>query len=329
LAESDKAVHKGGSGVVVDGEDSWSTYKITVTTGPVWARYIKFGLTHVNGGHIWMDEVEIAKYDEPFLTDKFYVNGFNTAVQAGKCVIFSSGFGEITAAKANHKWTRNIIATKQADGSFIVDEVFVGDGDGVKSVTLTDDQIMIAAHPWEGVSDTVVGSLHNVSILSSARVGDIIMFNGVTTALGYYDVLAYGSVTNVQCSHNYNNVTTAPTCTAQGYTTHTCTLCGESYTDNYVPASHTEGEWVTLSDGSKELRCTVCGALLDSEAAPEYETGDVNADGKINMFDYLAVKSAYFNKTALDDSEFLRADINSDGKVNLFDYISIKSVCMS
>ena len=32
--------------------------------------------------------------------------------------------------------------------------------------------------------------------------------------------------------HNYKAVVTKPTCTADGYTTHTCTACGDSYTDS-------------------------------------------------------------------------------------------------
>ncbi|MBR6808143.1 MAG: leucine-rich repeat protein, partial [Clostridia bacterium] len=35
--------------------------------------------------------------------------------------------------------------------------------------------------------------------------------------------------------HNYSSTVTAPTCTAQGYTTHTC-RCGDSYVDSYVNA---------------------------------------------------------------------------------------------
>ena len=34
--------------------------------------------------------------------------------------------------------------------------------------------------------------------------------------------------------HNYTTSVTSPSCTAQGYTTHTCTRCGDSYIDNYV-----------------------------------------------------------------------------------------------
>ena len=36
--------------------------------------------------------------------------------------------------------------------------------------------------------------------------------------------------------HDYNAVVTAPTCTAVGYTTHTCSRCGDHYEDTEVPA---------------------------------------------------------------------------------------------
>ncbi len=61
--------------------------------------------------------------------------------------------------------------------------------------------------------------------------------------------------------HDYEDAVTAPTCTERGYTTHTCSRCGDSYVDNYVDASgHTFG-----SDGNAE-KCTVCG-----EKNPDYK----------------------------------------------------------
>jgi len=43
--------------------------------------------------------------------------------------------------------------------------------------------------------------------------------------------------TNVPAlGHNYVSVVTAPTCTASGFTTHTCSRCNHSYTDTNVPA---------------------------------------------------------------------------------------------
>ncbi|MCD8007091.1 MAG: hypothetical protein LUF29_09055, partial [Oscillospiraceae bacterium] len=36
--------------------------------------------------------------------------------------------------------------------------------------------------------------------------------------------------------HTYVDTVTAPTCTEQGYTTHTCSVCGDSYVDTYTAA---------------------------------------------------------------------------------------------
>ena len=50
--------------------------------------------------------------------------------------------------------------------------------------------------------------------------------------------------------HSYTSAVTEPTCTAQGYTTHTCT-CGDSYVDSYTNA---------LGHSYKNGACTRCGA---------------------------------------------------------------------
>ena len=68
--------------------------------------------------------------------------------------------------------------------------------------------------------------------------------------------------------HNYVPTVTPPTCTAQGYTTYTCT-CGDSYVADYVdPIAHTEGTAVkendvpstcnTLGGYDSVVYCTVC-----------------------------------------------------------------------
>lgn len=53
---------------------------------------------------------------------------------------------------------------------------------------------------------------------------------GVTT---YYETL--GEVIEPPHTHTYIDTVTAPTCTEQGFTTHTC-ACGEHYTDSYIAA---------------------------------------------------------------------------------------------
>ena len=62
--------------------------------------------------------------------------------------------------------------------------------------------------------------------------------------------------------HSYESVVTAPTCDADGYTTHTCTVCGDSFVDS--PVSALGHSWLdaTCTEAST---CAVCGAT-DGEA---------------------------------------------------------------
>ena len=53
-------------------------------------------------------------------------------------------------------------------------------------------------------------------------------------------------------------VVTEPTCTEMGYTTYTCTRCGDTYKGDYTEAAgHQPGDWIidkeptTDSEGSK------------------------------------------------------------------------------
>lgn len=86
-----------------------------------------------------------------------------------------------------------------------------------------------------------------------------------------YSYYASSSSTTFRCvraqehEHSYNAVVTAPTCTAQGYTTHTCT-CGDSYVDTYVNAlGHNWNSGVVTKPatatetGIKTFTCTRCG----------------------------------------------------------------------
>ena len=59
-------------------------------------------------------------------------------------------------------------------------------------------------------------------------------------------------------THSYTSVVTAPTCTAKGYTTYTCS-CGDSYVDNYTNA---------LGHNYSNGKCTRCGAADPNYKAP-------------------------------------------------------------
>ncbi len=77
--------------------------------------------------------------------------------------------------------------------------------------------------------------------------------------------------------HDYESVVTAPTCTEQGYTTHTCRNCGDSYLDADVDAlGHDMGEWATVT----EATCTVNGSeTRDCSRCDHIETRVIEAIG--------------------------------------------------
>ncbi|MBQ9107811.1 MAG: hypothetical protein IJY49_03200 [Clostridia bacterium] len=63
--------------------------------------------------------------------------------------------------------------------------------------------------------------------------------------------------------HSYNSVVTAPTCTADGYTTHTCSVCGDTYKDSETSATgHSYNSAVTAptcTTGGYTTYTCVCG----------------------------------------------------------------------
>ncbi|MBQ5973306.1 MAG: CotH kinase family protein [Oscillospiraceae bacterium] len=64
-------------------------------------------------------------------------------------------------------------------------------------------------------------------------------------------------------AHNYETVVTAPTCTEAGFTTYTCSDCGDSYVGDPVPATgHAYGaptyEWIETADGWTVTATAVC-----------------------------------------------------------------------
>ena len=78
-------------------------------------------------------------------------------------------------------------------------------------------------------------------------------------------------------THSYVSVVTNPTCMEQGFTTHTCSECGNSYVNDYVSAlGHNYGEWETTvvptctENGTSRHDCLRCD---------HYETKSIAATG--------------------------------------------------
>lgn len=71
------------------------------------------------------------------------------------------------------------------------------------------------------------------------------------SALGINGLYFMQGSVQAGCGHSYNSVVTPPTCQSGGYTTHTCTLCGDEYTDSETAVS-SEHTYV-------DRKCVDCG----------------------------------------------------------------------
>lgn len=98
-------------------------------------------------------------------------------------------------------------------------------------------------------------------------------------------VYAHWTKADTPHTHHYTDKVTAPTCTEQGYTTHTC-ACGESYVDSYVSAlGHAWNDGVVTeqptqtTDGVKTFTCTRCGATKTESIPATGDQDDTPCDG--------------------------------------------------
>ncbi len=104
-----------------------------------------------------------------------------------------------------------------------------------------------------------------------------------------------GAVLKNALGHDYKFDVTAPTCTEMGYTTNTCTRCGDTNKSDYTaPAGHKPGDWIidkqptTDSEGSKHRECENCGEKLETaEIEKIYSSGTTDSKGEAVVGGYL------------------------------------------
>ena len=170
----------------------------------------------------------------------------------------------------------------------------------------------------------------NAAVTQNGQVVTIVFTNAVdeisftlSAQVRVNDLTVYREET---CQHEYTSVVTAPTCTEAGYTTYTCSVCGDSYTADEVEAlGHNyvlEGNTYTCSvcgdsyercfvsfsvpegvDSVADIECVSGGITLPAANAPEGYTfaGWVNGevDNSTEKPEILAAGSAYETDAAV------------------------------
>ena len=144
-----------------------------------------------------------------------------------------------------------------------------------------------------------------------------------TTYMVTFENEAFATQTkaNVQTAdalgHDYQDVVTAPTCTERGFTTHTCSRCGDSSIDTYVDAlGHNFGEWVVTKEaqvgvkGEETRTCSVCGEKETREIAALPYVPTTNDDGE-------KVYSETLTEEAKDVTELFAQAKEEEGTVEI------------
>ena len=155
--------------------------------------------------------------------------------------------------------------------------------------------------------------------------------NGVTegSACGICGQVLVAQEIRPSLGHEYEHRVTEPACTAQGYTTHICERCGDTYVDTYTPAVHAWDEGVITvtpgpdTPGQKVYTCTACGETIEQELVLKTASGDVDMDGDADIVDVWLVMYHTVGTGLLIEPAPRAADVNGDERVNARDAAQI------
>ena len=121
---------------------------------------------------------------------------------------------------------------------------------------------------WD-VNNSSVAAVSSSGLLTAQSTGTVTVTATLTAVNGHEllvpitDTYAV-TVNSAAVSHNYRTVVIAPTCTTGGYTTHRCTICGDTYQSDPTLATGHSYKSVVIAptcttQGYTSYTCTVCG----------------------------------------------------------------------
>jgi hypothetical protein len=138
-------------------------------------------------------------------------------------------------------------------------------------------------------------------------------------------------------THKFKNTVTPATTEAQGYTTHTCSVCGYSYKDNYTPVKPSS---VVVKNGS-DYQKKNDGYLVTS--LPKTKAGITVSEFKSNLTTYEYTVRDSSGKEVTSGNIMtgytvevkghpntkliiaVKGDPNKDGKISALDYVRVKN----
>ena len=259
--------------------DAGTPYEVNYKAPEVWPDYVDNLVTYTTGR-------------ARFFRDQMYVENtcehdYKAVVTAPTCT--EKGFTTYTCSKCGDSYVDQEVPTLGHNfvngvctrcGQAAMKATFVCD-EGV-SVTVYDKQDLTGAHenateafPRDSVSGEIdVSGSGQVNFVVNVAPGyqfesiaaepaanyknfklpeETLVPNGYRITKMTGDVTVTVKAVKNECQHNYKAVVTPATCTAQGFTTYTCTKCGDSYVSDYT---------AKIAHNYQGGVCTVCGEKL-------------------------------------------------------------------
>ncbi len=191
-----------------------------------------------------------------------YFNYFNIGAVDSNPII-----GGLEYAKT-HGWNSHLAAI--AGGASFYAEKYISVGQN--TYFYKDFNIKYPDKLWHQYATNVHDAYNSAQIISRSFTSEY------SSEISFF-IPVYKDEINISCSHNYVASVVEPTFTSNGYTRHTCSKCGDSYNDSYVPAI-VRGDFSGdgLCDSDDAIILLLCGLNGQTPSQP----ADLNKDG---MFD--------------------------------------------
>ena len=163
-------------------------------------------------------------------------------------------------------------------------------------IQVGDTAYTISGKSNDGQYDDIVvdTSVNKTVSLTTVSGGTRAMVNAIKYVVAAACEHVYDNACDADCNacggvripddHDYNAVVTAPDCENGGYTTYTCTVCGDTYVGDYVDAlGHTEvideavAPTCTATGLTEGKHCSACGKVLIAQTAVDVVDHDYDA----------------------------------------------------
>ncbi len=297
-----------GSAKLTASTDTWKTYTITATADKaVSARYVKVVLTHKpvesedGKAYIWVDEVEVfnlktgsGNTDDDTNTKnvalgKDYEGGDVSPVNPSYSANLTDGQAN-TEGKFDSTWYA-LYYHKDATS----DKITAPNGIGTIIIDLED--------VVDGITDVRVDvwNCNSSGILPAKGITLFVSEDGNTyTEVGELDI---------------------PNGDAPAW----ATISTDNISARYVKlVVETQAVWTFLN----EIEVLADPDYVPDNGATDGKLGDIDADGDIDVADYILVKRAVLKNYTLSDAQFDVADVDGDNDVDAADYVLVKRMVL-